>query len=165
MRIGHGFDIHKFGIYAKPFILGGVHIPYFQGVLSHSDGDVIIHSVIDSLLGACALGDIATEEKIINITLIAIDNADMFNIMLLIIQINNAILPEINMLDKNDKFRLVFKLYMEQQKNTIAVPDKASIMLLLLFIASITFIIGAIAYPINPVKANVAKIPDFLLDK
>lgn len=108
---------------------------------------------------------IATEEKIINITLIAIDNADMFNIMLLIIQINNAILPEINMLDKNDKFRLVFKLYMEQQKNTIAVPDKASIMLLLLFIASITFIIGAIAYPINPVKANVAKIPDFLLDK
>lgn len=58
MRIGHGFDIHKFGIYAKPFILGGVHIPYFQGVLSHSDGDVIIHSVIDSLLGACALGDI-----------------------------------------------------------------------------------------------------------
>ncbi|MDQ1237405.1 MAG: 2-C-methyl-D-erythritol 2,4-cyclodiphosphate synthase [Wigglesworthia glossinidia] len=58
MRIGHGFDIHKFGAYNKPLILGGIHIPYFQGVLSHSDGDVIIHAVIDSLLGACALGDI-----------------------------------------------------------------------------------------------------------
>lgn len=58
MRIGHGFDVHKFGIRSKPFILGGVHIPYFQGVLAHSDGDVIVHSIIDSLLGACALGDI-----------------------------------------------------------------------------------------------------------
>uniref|UniRef100_A0A1A9UKK0 2-C-methyl-D-erythritol 2,4-cyclodiphosphate synthase n=1 Tax=Glossina austeni TaxID=7395 RepID=A0A1A9UKK0_GLOAU len=156
MRIGHGFDVHKFGVNSKPFILGGIHIPYSQGVLSHSDGDVIMHSVIDSLLGACALGDIATEEKIINITLIVIDNADICNIILLIVQINNAILPEINMLDKNDKFRLVFKLYIEQKKNTIVVPDNAM---------SIAFIIGAIAYPINPVKANVAKIPDFLLDK
>ncbi|BAC24677.1 ygbB [Wigglesworthia glossinidia endosymbiont of Glossina brevipalpis] len=58
MRVGHGFDIHKFGKIYKPLILGGVHIPYCKGVVSHSDGDVIIHSIIDSLLGASSLGDI-----------------------------------------------------------------------------------------------------------
>ena len=60
MRIGHGYDIHRFEeIPSKKFIiLGGVSIPYEKGIVAHSDGDVVIHAICDALLGACALGDI-----------------------------------------------------------------------------------------------------------
>ncbi len=57
IRIGHGFDVHKFGGQG-PIVLAGVKIPYEQGFLAHSDGDVAIHAVIDAILGALALGDI-----------------------------------------------------------------------------------------------------------
>lgn len=56
-RIGHGFDVHKFGG-DKPLVLAGVTIPGAQGVLAHSDGDVVLHAVCDALLGAAAMGDI-----------------------------------------------------------------------------------------------------------
>ena len=56
-RIGHGFDVHKFGG-EGPCTLGGVKVPYEQGLIAHSDGDVILHAVSDALLGAMALGDI-----------------------------------------------------------------------------------------------------------
>lgn len=57
MRIGHGYDVHKFGG-EGPIIIGGVSIDYEQGLLAHSDGDVLIHALCDALLGAAALGDI-----------------------------------------------------------------------------------------------------------
>lgn len=57
MRIGHGFDVHAFGG-AGPVTLGGVKIEYSQGLLAHSDGDVVLHALSDALLGAVALGDI-----------------------------------------------------------------------------------------------------------
>ncbi|MBY5990551.1 2-C-methyl-D-erythritol 2,4-cyclodiphosphate synthase [Ferrimonas balearica] len=57
MRIGHGFDVHKFGG-DGPLTLGGVSVPFEQGLLAHSDGDVVLHAVSDALLGALALGDI-----------------------------------------------------------------------------------------------------------
>jgi len=57
MRIGHGYDVHKFGGQG-PLTLGGIQVPYEQGLLAHSDGDVILHAVADALLGAVALGDI-----------------------------------------------------------------------------------------------------------
>lgn len=56
-RIGHGFDVHAFGG-EGPITLGGVKIDYLQGLLAHSDGDVVLHAVADALLGAVALGDI-----------------------------------------------------------------------------------------------------------
>ncbi|MDB4837731.1 2-C-methyl-D-erythritol 2,4-cyclodiphosphate synthase [Marinomonas sp.] len=56
-RIGHGFDVHKFGE-GDHIILGGVSIPYTQGLIAHSDGDVVLHALTDALLGAAALGDI-----------------------------------------------------------------------------------------------------------
>ena len=56
-RIGHGFDVHRFGN-GNHIMLGGVKIPYTQGFEAHSDGDVLIHSVCDALLGAMAAGDI-----------------------------------------------------------------------------------------------------------
>lgn len=57
MRIGHGFDVHRFGA-ARPLVLGGIEVPHEQGLIAHSDGDVVIHALCDSLLGAAALGDI-----------------------------------------------------------------------------------------------------------
>ena len=57
LRIGHGYDVHKL-VPHRDLILGGVTIPYEKGLLGHSDADVLIHAVCDSLLGALALGDI-----------------------------------------------------------------------------------------------------------
>jgi 2-C-methyl-D-erythritol 2,4-cyclodiphosphate synthase len=56
-RIGHGFDVHAFGG-EGPITLGGVKIDYSQGLIAHSDGDVVLHAIADALLGALALGDI-----------------------------------------------------------------------------------------------------------
>ena len=57
MRIGHGYDVHRFAE-NRALILGGVHIPYELGLLGHSDADVLLHAVMDALLGAAALRDI-----------------------------------------------------------------------------------------------------------
>ncbi len=57
MRIGHGFDAHKFET-GRSLILGGIDIDYHRGMAAHSDGDVVIHALCDALLGAAALGDI-----------------------------------------------------------------------------------------------------------
>ena len=57
MRIGHGFDAHRFGA-ARPLVIGGVTVPHPQGLLAHSDGDVLVHALCDALLGAAGLGDI-----------------------------------------------------------------------------------------------------------
>lgn len=57
MRIGHGYDVHKL-VEDRDLIVGGVKIPYEKGLLGHSDADVLLHAVSDSLLGAAAMGDI-----------------------------------------------------------------------------------------------------------
>lgn len=57
MRIGHGYDVHRF-CDNRPLIIGGAEIPYEKGLLGHSDADVLLHAVSDALLGAAALGDI-----------------------------------------------------------------------------------------------------------
>lgn len=57
MRIGHGYDVHRFDK-NRDLILGGVKIPYEMGLLGHSDADVLLHAVMDALLGAAALRDI-----------------------------------------------------------------------------------------------------------
>ena len=57
MRIGHGYDVHRFAE-GRDLVLGGVKIPYEAGLLGHSDADVLTHAIMDALLGAAALGDI-----------------------------------------------------------------------------------------------------------
>ena len=59
MRVGMGYDVHKLTT-NRDLIIGGVKIPYEKGLLGHSDADVLTHAIMDSLLGACALGDIGT---------------------------------------------------------------------------------------------------------
>lgn len=58
-RVGFGYDSHRFAP-DRPLVLGGVHIPFQQGLAAHSDGDVLIHALCDALLGAAALKDIGT---------------------------------------------------------------------------------------------------------
>ena len=67
MRVGMGYDVHKL-VEGRKLILGGVDIPYEKGLLGHSDADVLLHAIMDALLGAAALGDIGkhfpdTDEK------------------------------------------------------------------------------------------------------
>ncbi len=57
MRVGMGYDVHKL-VEGRKLILGGVEIPYEKGLLGHSDADVLVHAIMDALLGAAALGDI-----------------------------------------------------------------------------------------------------------
>lgn len=57
MRIGHGYDVHRL-VPDRKLILGGVDIPYERGLLGHSDADVLVHALMDALLGAAAMGDI-----------------------------------------------------------------------------------------------------------
>ncbi|MBO5364319.1 MAG: 2-C-methyl-D-erythritol 2,4-cyclodiphosphate synthase [Clostridia bacterium] len=57
MRIGFGYDVHQL-VRDRALILGGVNIPYEKGLLGHSDADVLVHAIMDALLGAAALGDI-----------------------------------------------------------------------------------------------------------
>ena len=57
MRIGHGYDVHRL-VEDRALIIGGVNIPYEKGLLGHSDADVLAHAIMDSILGALALGDI-----------------------------------------------------------------------------------------------------------
>ena len=57
MRIGQGYDVHRL-VEGRKLIIGGVDIPYEKGLLGHSDADVLLHAVMDALLGAAALGDI-----------------------------------------------------------------------------------------------------------
>lgn len=56
-RIGEGYDVHKL-VDGRPLILGGVNIPHETGLLGHSDADVLVHAIMDSMLGALSLGDI-----------------------------------------------------------------------------------------------------------
>ncbi len=57
IRIGHGYDVHRL-VPKRPLVLGGVTVPFEKGLLGHSDADVLLHAICDSLLGALALGDI-----------------------------------------------------------------------------------------------------------
>ena len=71
MRIGHGYDAHKFAE-GRPLILGGVTIPHDRGLAAHSDGDAVLHAICDALLGAAGLGDMGayfpdTDRKFENI--------------------------------------------------------------------------------------------------
>lgn len=57
MRVGHGYDVHRL-VEGRGLILGGVNIPHHKGLLGHSDADVLVHAIMDAILGACGLGDI-----------------------------------------------------------------------------------------------------------
>ena len=82
MRIGHGYDVHRL-VGGRKLIVGGVDIPYEQGLLGHSDADVLLHAVGDSILGAAALGDIG---KLFPDSDIQFKDADSLKLLEIIVQ-------------------------------------------------------------------------------
>lgn len=85
MRIGQGFDAHRFQA-GRRLVLGGVDIPYERGMEAHSDGDVVIHAVCDALLGAMALGDIGRHFPDTDETIKGIDSRVMLRHIVSLVQ-------------------------------------------------------------------------------
>ncbi|MCG3200505.1 MAG: 2-C-methyl-D-erythritol 2,4-cyclodiphosphate synthase [Gammaproteobacteria bacterium] len=85
MRIGQGFDAHRFQA-GRRLVLGGVDIPYERGMEAHSDGDVVVHAVCDALLGAVALGDIGRHFPDTDQTIKGIDSRVMLRHIVSLVQ-------------------------------------------------------------------------------
>ena len=88
MRIGHGYDAHRFCEPAdnRPLILGGVNIPHDRGLLAHSDGDAVIHALCDAILGALALGDIGRHFPDTDVAYKNADSATLLQRVVLLMQ-------------------------------------------------------------------------------
>ncbi len=125
-RIGHGYDVHRFGE-GDSIILGGVSIPHHSGFIAHSDGDVLIHALCDALLGSIAAGDIGqhfpdTDEKYKNIDsrllldqshqLLAQNQYSIINIDLTIVAQSPKISPHIQSM--RESLADVLNLYVTQ---------------------------------------------------
>jgi 2-C-methyl-D-erythritol 2,4-cyclodiphosphate synthase len=76
IRIGHGYDVHKFGG-SGPIVIAGVKIEHNMGLIAHSDGDVVLHALCDALLGALALGDIGKHFPDTDPTLAGVDSREL----------------------------------------------------------------------------------------
>ena len=87
MRIGHGYDVHAFGD-GEALILGGVSIPHQHAFVAHSDGDVLIHALIDALLGAMALGDIGQHFPDTDVTYKGSNSRDLLAVVVAIMTNN-----------------------------------------------------------------------------
>lgn len=88
MRIGHGFDVHRFGA-GDHVMLGGVRIQHSAGLIAHSDGDVVLHALCDALLGAAALGDIGQHFPDNDARFHNIDSAELVRHSYRLVQQNN----------------------------------------------------------------------------
>ena len=98
MRVGMGYDVHKL-TEGRKLILGGVEIPYEKGLLGHSDADVLLHAIMDALLGAASLGDIKLLEhvgKLLDDRMYVIENIDAT-----IIAQRPKMRPHIEQMEKN----------------------------------------------------------------
>jgi 2-C-methyl-D-erythritol 4-phosphate cytidylyltransferase/2-C-methyl-D-erythritol 2,4-cyclodiphosphate synthase len=97
LRVGIGFDVHRL-VKGRKLFLGGIRIPSRLGTLGHSDGDPVLHSVIDALLGACSLGDIGERFSDQNKKFKNISSSILLKKVLMRMQLNNY---EINNIDIN----------------------------------------------------------------
>lgn len=96
IRIGHGYDVHRFGV--GDFVtLGGVRIAHTQGVVAHSDGDVLLHALCDALLGAAALGDIGQHFPDSDAQYRGIDSRKLLRHVFALLKKNNYVLGNADM--------------------------------------------------------------------
>jgi len=95
IRIGHGFDVHAFGG-DNPLILGGVTIEKHQGLMAHSDGDVLLHAVCDALLGAIAAGDIGRHFPDNDETFAGADSRDLLRRVYQLVADKNYVLSNLD---------------------------------------------------------------------
>lgn len=117
MRIGNGYDVHRFAE-DRDLILGGVKIPYEYGLLGHSDADVLLHAIMDALLGAAALGDIGklfpdTDERFKGA-----DSLKLLSEVSLVLRANNYRIVNIDSIVIAQKPKLA--PYIEQMRENIA---------------------------------------------
>jgi 2-C-methyl-D-erythritol 2,4-cyclodiphosphate synthase len=116
-RIGYGYDVHKL-VNDRRLILGGVEIPFDRGLLGHSDADVLVHAIIDSILGALALGDIGSLFPDSNSEFLGIDSRVLLR-KVYQIMVNSGY--KINNLDATIcAQRPKLRPYIEQMRNNIA---------------------------------------------
>jgi len=94
-KVGFGYDVHKFAE-GRPLVLGGVIIPHGKGLLGHSDADVLLHAVTDSLLGAAALGDIGKLFPPGDPRYLGANSADLLRTVVALIKENNYRLGNID---------------------------------------------------------------------
>ena len=95
VRVGQGFDVHKF-VLGRPLIIGGVKIDYEYGLEGHSDADVLIHAIMDALLGAAGLGDIGEHFPDTDGTFKDIDSRKLLRTVVEILKANNYIIGNID---------------------------------------------------------------------
>ena len=124
MRIGHGYDVHRF-VLGRKLVLGGVHIPYEFGLLGHSDADVLIHAICDALLGAAALGDIGKHFPDTNEWYKGIDSRKLLRKTVGLVQDTGHIIENIDTTIITQKPRLA--PYITQMRVNIAVDCGVSI--------------------------------------
>lgn len=124
LRIGHGYDVHRL-VDGRKLILGGVDIPYEKGLLGHSDADVLVHAVMDAILGALALGDIG---KLFPDYDSAYKNADSIKLLEQVISIANSRGFKVGNIDSTIICQAP-KLaeYIEQMREKIALACKTDI--------------------------------------
>ena len=94
-RVGQGFDVHKF-ILGRPLIIGGVNIEHAYGLEGHSDADVLIHAIIDALLGAAGLGDIGQHFPDTDATFKGINSRKLLRTVIETLKSNNYIIGNID---------------------------------------------------------------------
>lgn len=94
-RVGQGFDVHKF-VVGKPLIIGGVAIDYGYGLEGHSDADVLIHAIMDALLGAAALGDIGQHFPDTDDSFKDVDSRKLLKAVIENLRLNNYIVENID---------------------------------------------------------------------
>ena len=95
MRIGHGFDVHQLVI-GRKCIIGGVEIPFEKGLDGHSDADVLLHAICDSLLGAAALGDIGKHFPPSDMRYKGIDSRELLRHVVALLKVKNYIVNNID---------------------------------------------------------------------
>ncbi len=117
MRIGHGYDVHRFAD-GRRLVLGGVEIPYEKGLLGHSDADVLLHAVSDAILGAAALGDIGRHFPDTDPAFKDIDSRKLLRRIIALINQNGLAVGNIDCTVIAQKPKL--KDYIEQMRQNIA---------------------------------------------
>ena len=115
MRIGIGFDVHRLEA-ARELVLGGVTVPYHKGLAGHSDADVLVHAVMDALLGAAALGDIGQHYPDCDESYKNIDSMKLLERVMHLIQKNDLIVVNIDAVIMAEKPKLASYLPMMQER-------------------------------------------------
>ena len=118
MRIGHGYDVHRL-VEGRKCIIGGVEIPYDKGLLGHSDADVLLHAIMDALLGAAGLGDIGRHFPDTDQKYKGIDSMLLFRHVIALLKENGFSVNNISAIVIAQKPKL--KPYIEEMNKNIAV--------------------------------------------